>query len=98
MQPAIQLLAALKVSLHEALARKDWEAISELDQQCRTLIGEAADDESWEDPAQREQVEDLVRLYAELQQAARADREQIAGELTRLNQSKQVNQAYKPLG
>ncbi|EXF47091.1 signal transduction histidine kinase [Pseudomonas sp. BAY1663] len=46
----------------------------------------------------REPLEELSRLYAELQRAARAERERIAGELTRLNQSKRVDQAYKTFG
>jgi len=46
----------------------------------------------------RERVGALSQLYAELQQAARLERERIAGELTRLNQSEQVKSAYKPLG
>ncbi|WP_301360341.1 flagellar protein FliT [Stutzerimonas nitrititolerans] len=93
----IQSIAALKASLQEALAKQDWEAMGELDRRCRALVAEAAVGDASGDPALREQLEELSRLYVVLQQAARAERDRVAGELTRLNQSKQVNQAYRPL-
>ncbi|WP_312928593.1 flagellar protein FliT [Stutzerimonas nitrititolerans] len=93
----IQSIAALKASLQEALAQQDWEAMGELDRRCRALVAEAAVGDASGDPALREQLEELSRLYVVLQQAARAERDRVAGELTRLNQSKQVNQAYRPL-
>jgi len=94
MQPTLQALASLQNALREALVQQDWAAIGALDAQCRALIGEAGAS----DPALREPLEELSRLYAELQRAARAERERIAGELTRLNQSKRVDQAYKTFG
>lgn len=98
MQTVIHSIAALRVSLQEALSRQDWEAIGELDRQCSVLLAEVVASEPWSDQALREQVEELSRLYVQLQQFGRAERERLAGELTRLNQSKQVTNAYKPLG
>jgi len=95
MQPIIQSLEALQADLREALAQQDWEAIGALDVQCRELVGEVGESS---DPALREQVEALSKLYIELQLAARQERERIASELTRLNQSKQANRAYESLG
>jgi len=83
--------------LRDAFAAGDWEAIALLDEECRVLVA-ALDDEDASDLELREQMAELSRVYDELQQAGRAERERLAGELTRLNQSKQVNQAYKPLG
>ncbi|MCQ4242997.1 flagellar protein FliT [Stutzerimonas stutzeri] len=95
MQPIIQSLEALQADLREALAQQDWEAIGALDVQCRELVAEVGENS---DPALREQVEALSKLYIELQLAARQERERIASELTRLNQSKQANRAYESLG
>ena len=95
MQLTIQSLKALQADLREALARQDWEAIGELDLRCRKLVGEVSESG---DSTLREQVEALLNLYAELQLAARKERERIASELTRLNQTKQVNRAYESLG
>ena len=97
-QPVIQSIAALRASLQEALARQDWEEISDLDAQCSSLVAEVLASEAWNDLALREQIEELSRLYEDLQRSGRAERERLAAELTKLNQSKQINQAYKPQG
>lgn len=93
----IQSIVALKASLQEAHAQQDWESLGDLDRRCRALVGEAAAGDAAGEPALREQLDELSRLYVELQQAARTERDRVASELTRLNQSKQVNQAYRPL-
>jgi len=95
MQSAITSIESLSFAMREALDGKDWDAISILDSQCRLLIGKHAG--NIEVPI-REQIEALSRLYLELRQAASVERERIAGELTRLNQVKQVDQAYKSFG
>lgn len=95
MQHIHQALEVLQSDLREALARQDWQAITALDPQCRALIDEVVSMEALKDQALRDQVQALSKLYAELQDAARQERERLAGELTRLNQSKQVDQAYK---
>lgn len=93
-QTITQSIAALRASLQETLAQQDWEAIGELDAQCRTLVAALRDEDAF-DSELREQIDALVSLYEELQKSGRAERERLAGELTRLNQSKQVDQAYK---
>jgi len=94
----VERLQAQIEQLREAFARLDWEAVALLDKQSRILTREVAASESWNDHELHEGISELSRLYAALQHAGRAERERIAGELTRLNQSKQVNQAYKALG
>lgn len=84
--------------LREAFVQLDWEAVGLLDNQSRILVREVAASESWSDRALHEGVTELSQLYAELQHAGRRERTRLVGELTRLSQSKQVNQAYKPLG
>ena len=68
-----------------------------LDEECRALVSALREEDAL-DVGLREQLESLARLYGELQLAGRTERERLAGELTRLNQSKQGNQAYNPLG
>lgn len=97
MPTAAQRFEELGRALREALTRQEWDAIAELDAQVSALLGEAAADEAGVDQVLRQQVEDLVHLYAQLQQDSRAERERLALELTRLNQSKQAASAYKPL-
>lgn len=92
-----QAFVTLTEKLRGALAAGDWAAITALDDECRALVAALRDDDAF-DTGLREQLEELSRLYDELQRSGRNERERLVGELTRLNQSKQVNQAYKPLG
>lgn len=97
MQSSKQAFATLTGKLHDALAAGDWGAIALLDDECRTLVAGLRDADA-ADAELREQLGQLSRLYDELKQSSRAERSRLAGELTRLNQSKHVNQAYKSLG
>ncbi|MFG3453416.1 flagellar protein FliT [Stutzerimonas stutzeri] len=97
MQSRKQAFATLAERLRDALAAGDWETIALLDEECRTLVATLRDEDAF-DAGLREQLAELLRLYDDLQQVGRAERERLAGELTRLNQSKHVNRAYKPLG
>ncbi|AHL75195.1 hypothetical protein CH92_08750 [Stutzerimonas stutzeri] len=97
MQPRKQAFATLTGKLRDALVAGDWESITALDDECRTLVAALRDEDAF-DASLREQLEELSHLYDELQLSGRSERERLVDELTRLNQSKHVNQAYKPLG
>ncbi len=97
MSLATRAFASLEKKLRDAFAAGDWEAIAALDEECRGLIA-ALDHKDACDEGLRNTLAELSALYDELQRAGRAERERLADELTRLNQSKQVNQAYKTLG
>lgn len=94
----VDRLKALTRSLRDALARMDWEAVALLDKQSRILVKTVAASESWNDRELHQEIIELSSVYAELQQIGRLERERIAEQLTRLNQSKHVNQVYKSLG
>ncbi|RRV11406.1 flagellar protein FliT [Stutzerimonas xanthomarina] len=96
MQSNKEAFAELVGKLRDALAAGDWEAISVLDEKCSALVANLRDEDAF-DTDLRRQIEELSRLYEELQRTGRAERERIAAELTRLSQSKQVTNAYKPL-
>lgn len=97
MQSRKHAFATLADRLRNAVAAGDWEAIAVLDEECRALVATLRDEDAF-DVGLRDQLAELSRLYDDLQQVGRAERERLAGELTRLNQSEQVNRAYKPLG
>ena len=97
MQSRKQAFATLADRLRDALASGDWETIAALDEEGRVFVATLRDEDAF-DAGLREQLAELLRLYDDLQQVGRGERERLAGELTRLNQSKQVNRAYKPLG
>ncbi|WP_312945224.1 flagellar protein FliT [Stutzerimonas kunmingensis] len=91
MSSTIPTLESLADIMREALRLRDWGVIASLDLQCRELAAHLAISE---DQNAQKNIEDLLQLYSELEQAARNERERVAGELTRLSQSKQVNKAY----
>lgn len=88
-----QEFATLTGKLRDARNAGDWEAITKLDAECRTLVAALCDEDAF-DSDLRKQLAELSRLYDELQQFGRAERERLVGELTRLNRSKHVHQAY----
>jgi hypothetical protein len=93
MQSRKQVFATLAGRLRDALAAGDWEAIAVMDEECRTLVAALCEEDEF-DSDLRKQLAELSRLYDELQQFGRAERERLVGELTRLNRSKHVHQAY----
>lgn len=97
MQSSKEAFATLTGKLRDALAANDWEVIALLDGECRGQMAKLSGENAL-DVGLREQLAELSNLYLELQQFGRAERERLAAELTRLNQSKQVKQAYEPLG
>ena len=94
MQSKKQAFTTLTDKLRDALTQGDWDAVTALDEDCRSLVAALRDEDAFDNEL-REQIDALASLYEELQQSGRAERERLAGELTRLNQSKQVDQAYK---
>jgi len=97
MSSAKQAFASLTNKLRDAFAASDWEAITVLDEECRALVSALGQEDAFDEEL-REELAGLSRLYDEIQQAGRTERERLAEELKRLNQSKQINQAYKSLG
>jgi len=97
MQSKKQAFTTLTDKLRDALAQGDWDAVTALDEDCRSLVADLRDEDAF-DSELRVQIDALASLYVELQKSGRAERERLAGELTRLNQSKQVDQAYKTFG
>ncbi len=88
-----QEFATLTGKLRDARDAGDWEAITKLDAECSTLVAALCDGDAF-DSGLRKELAELSRLYDELQQSGRAERERLVGELTRLNQSKHVDQVY----
>ncbi|BAN49739.1 flagellar protein FliT [Metapseudomonas resinovorans] len=98
MNASVQRLEATGSALREALARKDWAAIGELDQLCRQAVDDAMID-AVEDPEQLgSRMQELLALYRELVTICQAEQQRIAGELIQLNQAQQGAKVYKLFG
>jgi hypothetical protein len=83
MSSSVQLLEATGNALRDALARRDWAAIGELDAQCRHAVDEAM--------VEAERDEGVLREVMTCQ----AEQRRLAGELVQLNQSQQGAKVYQ---
>jgi len=92
-----QAFGALAQKLRNALDAGEWETVRSLDGECSALVASLCDEDAT-DAGLRAEIDAVAALYDELQRAGRVERERLATELTKLNQAKQVNLAYKPLG
>lgn len=95
MSSSVQLLEATGSALRDALARRDWEAIGELDAQCRQAVDEAMVDAVRDESLLRERMQELLDLYRELVLTCQAEQRRLAGELVQLNQSQQGAKVYQ---
>ena len=97
MSPAVQQLELTGEALREALARRDWLAIGELDRQCREAV-EAAMVEPLDAETLRLRMQELLGLYRQLVSTCQQEQQRLAGELTQLNQGRQVAKVYQLFG
>lgn len=95
MSSSVQLLEVTGSALREALARRDWAAIGELDAQCRQAVEEAMVEAVRDEGMLRERMQELLDLYRELVEVCQGEQRRLAGELVQLNQSQQGAKVYQ---
>ena len=98
MSPSMQLIEATNEALREALARRDWTVIAELDQRCRLAVEEAMVEPRQDEAMLRERMESLLALYRELVAVCQSEQQRLANELRQLNQSQQGAKVYQLFG
>ncbi|MDG1580342.1 flagellar protein FliT [Pseudomonas sp. GOM6] len=95
MSSSVQLLETTGFALRDALARRDWAAIGELDMQCRQAVDEAMVEAVHDEGQLRQRMQELLELYRELVVTCQAEQRRLAGELVQLNQSQQGAKVYQ---
>ncbi len=95
MSSSVQLLEATGNALRDALARRDWTAIGELDAQCRQAVDEAMVEAVRDEDLLRDRMQTLLDLYRELVTTCQAEQRRLASELVQLNQSQQGAKVYQ---
>lgn len=95
MSSSVQLLEATGNALRDALARRDWTAIGELDVQCRQAVDEAMVEAVRDEDLLRDRMQTLLDLYRELVTTCQAEQRRLASELVQLNQSQQGAKVYQ---
>ena len=95
---AVQQIEQTRLALGAALAQEDWEAVAQLDLQCREHVDAAMVEPMDDDSELKRSLEGLLVLYRELVQAVTRQREEVAGEIVRVNRSHQGAKVYQLFG
>lgn len=85
-------------ALRVALLEQDWQAVGQLDLQCRQAVDSAMSDPHQDSDELRERMQELLDLYRELVSVCQAEQQRIADELRQINQSKQSAKVYQMFG
>lgn len=98
MSSSVQRLDATGMALRDALAKHDWDAIGELDLQCRMAVDAVMVEGQQDEDQLRNSMQDLLALYRELVSVCQAEQRRIGSELVKLNQSQQGAKVYQMFG
>ncbi|KAF1032496.1 MAG: hypothetical protein GAK37_00454 [Pseudomonas sp.] len=94
MSQALQKIDETREALVEALAKRNWDAIGELDLSCRAVIDAALHEELADEGAIREKLEALLTVYQQLLEATTGERQAIFEEMSQFNQAKNASKVY----
>lgn len=94
----VDQLQHTSTALRDALAQQDWQAIGELDLQCRQAVDCAMADPHQQNDRLRERMQELLDLYRELVSVCRIEQQRIANELRQIQQSKHSAKVYQMFG
>lgn len=94
MSEVIARIEQTRELLQAALANRDWDAVGELDLECRLrvdeVLAEARDNES----QVRGSLEQLLEVYRQLIDVASGERQSIVDEMTQIRQAKNAAKVY----
>lgn len=91
---ALERIEYTRAALSEALAVKDWAAIGTLDQQIRACLDGLLDSVTVDPAILRHSLESLLRLYHQLVDASRGERQAVVEELKQVRQGHTASKVY----
>lgn len=94
MSAMLERIAQTREALEAALARRDWEAVGQLDQDCRACMDDVQAAGGLDEDALRNNLGELLAVYRQLIDAATAERQAIADEMTKIRQAHQATKVY----
>src|SRR5690554_4915741 len=95
MNATVKQLEISGQALREALVSKNWEAIGQLDLQCRQAVDNALSDPACQTGELRKKMQDLLELYRELVEICQHEQQRIASELVQIKQSKKNAKVFQ---
>ncbi|MDU9389193.1 flagellar protein FliT [Pseudomonas sp. 148P] len=94
MSAVLKRIEETREALVGALAKRDWEAVGELDQACRACMDEVMSAEVVDEEALRDNLQDLLGVYRQLIDVATEERQAIADEMSKIKQAQQATKVY----
>ena len=91
----VEQLKNTSTALRDALAQQDWQAVGEVDLQCRQAVDSAMADPHQQTDELRDRMQELLDLYREMVEVCQAEQQRIAGELRQINLSKKSAKVYQ---
>ncbi|MBV4459651.1 MULTISPECIES: flagellar protein FliT [Pseudomonas] len=98
MSPVLQRIEDTRMALVSALAERNWEAIGQLDLDCRSCMEDVLSEASLDEEELRSNLEQLLHVYKDLLEVAMGERQAIVDEMTQINQAKNAAKVYHLFG
>ncbi|MCE0911102.1 MULTISPECIES: flagellar protein FliT [Pseudomonas] len=94
MSEVIERIEHTRELLLAALAERNWQAVGELDLECRLRIGDLLDDAQGNEADVRDSLEQLLDVYRQLIAVASGERQSLVDEMTKIRQAKNAAKVY----
>ncbi|ANY88690.1 MULTISPECIES: flagellar protein FliT [Pseudomonas] len=94
MSEVIERIEQTREALLAALDSRDWDAIGELDLECRICVDDVLAEASLNEDAVKGSLEQLLGVYRQLIDIASGERQSIVDEMTQIRQAKNAAKVY----
>ena len=94
MSEVIARIEQTRELLLAALANRDWEAVGELDLECRLRISEMLTEAKGNEADVSASLEQLLSVYRQLIEVASGERQSLVEEMTKIRQAKNAATVY----
>ena len=98
MSLVLQRIEQTREALVGALAERDWEAIGQLDLDCRSCMEDVLSEASLDEEVLRSNLEELLYVYKQLLEVAMGERQAIVDEMSQIQQARNAAKVYHLFG
>ena len=98
MSLVLQRIEQTREALVGALAERDWEAIGQLDLDCRSCMEDVLSEASLDEEVLRSNLEELLHVYRQLLEVAMGERQAIVDEMSQIQQARNAAKVYHLFG
>ncbi|MFB4393829.1 MULTISPECIES: flagellar protein FliT [unclassified Pseudomonas] len=94
MSDVIERIEQTREALQAALASRDWDAVGELDLECRVCVEDVLAEATHNEAAVRGSLEDLMGVYRQLIEVASGERQLVVDEMSQIRQAENAAKVY----